>query len=161
MPGWINHPLLRLNARGLLAVTALMAYLTGMIGFPLPQRMHCPETGSHACAQRGCGCATEEQCRLSCCCCKPSTPAPEPTCEQCCQEDPPVAPVTVVWVDGLRQRECSGLATVWLTTTCCLPPTQEILFQRDDTPTGLVFRETVRGEQLPALPSIPPPRARG
>jgi hypothetical protein len=105
-----------------LAVVALLAYLAGAIGFPLPVPLRGVSTQSptaKAVASSvpvlACGCPAEEREAGKCCCC--SAHADEHSGGGCCgqpaarsESDDETAPATaVVWAAGLWSWRCQGL----------------------------------------------------
>src|SRR5258708_6121481 len=75
--------------RRLLAVVALLAYLAGAIGFPLPVSVRAVPTQTQAAqspaprvAVHACGCPSEERQAGKCCCC--SAQSDEPSAGGCC-----------------------------------------------------------------------------
>jgi hypothetical protein len=57
--------------RALLVGLALVAYLAGAVGVPLPAYVHKPSVQSFPCQSHACGCMTAEQCWKGCCCFSP------------------------------------------------------------------------------------------
>jgi hypothetical protein len=51
-----------------MAGLALLAYLVGALGFPVPAATQKPSAIAFPCQNHACGCMTAEQCWQHCCC---------------------------------------------------------------------------------------------
>jgi hypothetical protein len=60
------------RARRFLTVVSLVAYLTSVWGFPLPQAASHDHSVPFPCQDHHCGCVSAEQCWASCCCFTPA-----------------------------------------------------------------------------------------
>src|SRR5262249_44263440 len=121
MPRQLTRWLTALRKRWL-GVVALLAYLAGAIGLPLPVSVRGASTREQAASGRvhpvavhACGCPVEERQAGTCCCC--STHNGESSTGGCCGK-PASEPESVgddaddnhlVWTSGLWASRCQGL----------------------------------------------------
>jgi hypothetical protein len=147
--------------RVLVAVIALLSFLAGTVGFPLPvaNGPHAAKTPS---ACRGCGCSESGQLQGSCCCSKrAATPA-------CCagktappaasEDEPQEQTSTFQWVVGLKAAECRGVGSVWLTLQGTAPPPSAVTWTFEDAPAGWLASSPELPFVVTVLPTVPPPR---
>lgn len=155
MPSRGRAPLFARSARSLLVAALALAYLAGSIGFPLPARLPAPVAGAgYACQGRGCGCDSADQCRQRCCCFPaPTAEEAESACPEC-----GAAAAGTRWLSAVQERQCRGLATVWLSCGVSLPPPPLAA----EAGTGIApfcARPAPVPITHPADPAVPPPRA--
>jgi hypothetical protein len=120
MPARRRLTLLKQRIRRTLVVgLALIAYLAGVIGLPLPASVHKASAVAFPCQSHGCGCMTAEQCWQHCCCFSPEEKVAWAQAHQV--EPPPAAQTAAVqgWnVPRQRDREAQS-AGKQAKTSCC------------------------------------------
>jgi len=150
--------------RRLVVVLALAGYLTGTLGFPLPQlRFASAAEVTTAVRQHACGCVEEiTESPPSCCCSKAKAAAPS-----CCSETPaepaavaekPAAPSRFTWIDSVSARECRGLGTSWLTVELSVPPPAHVEWSDFQEVDSWVPEPATAPVSRTLLPPTPPPR---
>jgi hypothetical protein len=151
--------------RRLVVVLALAGYLTGTIGFPLPQLRSAPTAAGTTAAvrQHACGCVEViTEAPPSCCCSKAKAAAPS-----CCSETPakpaavaeePAAPGRFTWIDSVSARECRGLGTSWLSVELSAPPPVQVEWSDFQEADSWIPESTFAPISRTLLPPTPPPR---
>jgi hypothetical protein len=140
-----------------LAAVALLAYLAGGIGFPLPVSVPSGETTARVSA---CGCPAPAREARKCCCCANEN---EPAAPSCCgkpaaEPRPPAGEVGLVWVAGMGAWRCQGIQPMAGTVVTLLPPATLVWTPAALPPIWLPARSESPCELV--LPLLdPPPRS--
>jgi hypothetical protein len=151
------------TSRVLVAVLALLSFLAGTLGFPLPVPAG-PRDGRVPLASRGqtCGCCESEQARGSCCCshrlAQPSCCSGKSSTPTARHKDDGESGTTVVWVVGLKARECRGQDVVWLALQGTAPPPLPLTWSHEDVPAGWLSSFAILPSTVTFSPGVPPPR---
>ncbi len=154
-----------------LAVVALLTYLAGAIGFPLPVSVRAVPTQTPVAlslapkpALRPCGCPAPEDGTRKCCCC--TTPNNEPSATGCCGKPAGVPEsasagtakkVRVTWAAGLWAWRCQGLQ-VLADAGVTLPPPVPLAFSPITLPPDRLAASGASPLRLVLPVPEPPPR---
>jgi hypothetical protein len=140
--------------RALIAGVALLGYLAGSIGFPLPGAPAAVPAGREIPAHPSCCCSQTAGCNTHCCCHPEATRADTEIASQPEETNP-----AIVWVVAMSARTCRGLDSFWVNGNVPMPPPARVEWAyRWDYDRTLALSEPVLfTQQIP--PPTPPPRS--
>jgi hypothetical protein len=153
-----------------LGVVALLAYLTGAIGLPLPVSVRGASTAQqavsgrvHTVAVHACGCPVEERQAGTCCCC--STHSGESSTGGCCGKPAPEPEPAVddtdsnhlIWASGLWAWRCQGLQLL-MDSEISLPPNAALTWTPTTLPPAWLAPSSESPSRLILPLPEPPPR---
>jgi hypothetical protein len=101
--------------RALVVGVAVVGYLAGVIGLPLPASVHKASSVAFPCQSHACGCMTAQQCWQHCCCFSPEEKA---AWAQAHQVQPPPEAATQGW-NQPRQRDRQQQPPAKQGKSCC------------------------------------------
>jgi len=160
----VRQSLSRPRRLRLTAVAALLAYVLGALGLPVPHLAKAQANGDAPVLIAFCGCPLEKA-AAGCCC--TSTPVPG----SCCQPvDVPAAGSQVPandtktafqtgWVVALSARQCQGLGTLWTDVPLALTPPPPLAWYYLWTPGAWLDQLQPLPLARATPPPAPPPRA--
>ena len=133
--------------RSVVAVLALVGYLTAALGVPLPAPPSTPSTLSEPAVEaRPCGCVVSP-CEGSACCCGPAP------------IEIPLTDSPIVWFIGEQVRKCHGLETLWLSIGIALPMPPAVQVAPEAPLSCRLDRMFSPFDTHSSRPIAPPPRA--
>ena len=152
------------------ALLAIVAYLAGTIGFPLPAHSAKNQSPAAPCANRCAACGTSAG-KGCCCCCLHTEDAAPPKKSSCCAHSttpgegeadapqPPKAPSRSTWVLGMPSCGGYGSSDTWLSSglDSLTPPRFTWNLCTSGQPCHRLA--DVAGNSVPSLLPDPPPRS--
>ena len=171
-PMWrptFSHSWRRLRRR-LPALLAIVAYLAGTIGFPLPAHSAKYQSPVAPCANRCAACGTSAG-KGCCCCCQQTEDTAPPKKPSCCAHSttpaegeadspqPVKASSAPGWVLGMPTCGCDGAGEHWLSAGVDSLSPPQLAWSRCTVALPCLRAVDIIGDSVPALPPDPPPRS--